>query len=59
MTKVTSKIIENASDNGIIGRIKTYLKPNGLECKEIKTGQFDAYKPFKGETWRYEINVEA
>ena len=60
MISVTGKIIENAGDNGIVGRIKTYLKPNGLECKEKKTvcsesdyinGEYCRFSNDNGKTW--------
>lgn len=78
-------------EDGVFGHYRSYLKSEGLQCKEIKffqreseseavqlsnfyiiegreTGnielslikmkQFDSTKPFREETWLYEIGVE-
>lgn len=60
MIKVTGKVIENAGDKGIIGRVRSYIKPEGLECKERKilqyesdytNGEYCRFSNDNGKTW--------
>jgi len=58
--KITTKVIEKASDNGILVRYRSYLKPEGLDCKEVKftqgrsdyfSGKFQRFSSDNGKTW--------
>ena len=65
--KVKSTVIEKAGDNGVIGRYRSYLKPEGLECKESKYVQYESdyqkekYQRFSsdnGKTWSQWERIE-
>ena len=60
MIKVTGKVIENAGDNGVVGRVRSYVKPQGLECKEKRilqyesdytNGEYCRFSNDNGKTW--------